>query len=176
MTKTKITTTAQLIVAQNENGVVTCNMQGRFRTYQNYESFTRSVNVKSTENTIRLNELQRIMYRRLMYGIKDYTAEQISQMSTKSIADISIAYKKAQKVLHILKAKKYYAAENNLMRALFPKQNIGDYEEDWTMIPIPKHVTLKKLNINVKEIVDEFIKHKLLPNNFYTLSPNTVSL
>jgi hypothetical protein len=41
---------------------------------------------------------------------------------------------------------------------------------------LPKNATLKKLNISTRDVINEFIKRKLLPKNFYQLSPESIVL
>ena len=101
--------------------------------------------------------------------------EQISKMSPKTITHIVKNHEKALKILHILKAKKLYKNETNLVNSIFPHAQIGNSDNDW-LIKLPKDATLKKLGISTKEIVDEFIQRKMLPIDFYNLSTDTVKL
>ena len=105
----------------------------------------------------------------------EYTPEQIAAMSPSSISKVVEDYKKAKRALHVLKAKKYFHAETKLMNALFPNQNIGSKDFDW-YLDLPKNVTLRSLGIGTKQVIDEFISRKLLPKNFYSLSPENVSM
>jgi hypothetical protein len=124
---------------------------------------------------IYLNMIQRQMYRRLMYGMKEYDKKQILAMSTKAIKRVEEDFKKAKRAIHILKAKKCFGAETKLISAIFPTHNIGKFDYDW-YLDIPKEFTLRKLEISTKEIIDDFIQRKLLPKNFYELTPETVKL
>lgn len=117
-----------------------------------------------------LNIVQRNMFRKLMYGVQDFSAEQLHSLSTKAIEKIESNYRKAKKILHIYKAKKYYEAETKLLNAIFPHVNLGSIESDW-IVDLPKNeTTLNKLKISTKEVVDLFISHKLLPTNFYEIT------
>jgi hypothetical protein len=74
-----------------------------------------------------------------------------------------------------MKAKKLYKNETNLINSIFSHVNIGEKDFDW-LIELPKSATLKKLGITTREVINEFIKRKLLPKNFYSLSPETITL
>lgn len=131
----------------------------------------RSNKIKDTKNTlenVELNMIQRNMYRKLMYGIKDYTEEELKGLSPITITEIIINHNKAKKVLHILKAKKYYESETKLINSIFSHLKIGEKDSDW-LTELPKEVTLRKLNISVKDIINEFINKRLLPSNFWKI-------
>jgi hypothetical protein len=61
------------------------------------------------------------------------------------------------------------------MNAIFPSFNIGSKDHDW-LLELPKTVTLRSLGISTKEVIDEFIKRKLLPKNFHTITIQNVAL
>lgn len=171
-----ITATAQGIISYDNNGnqvIERYNKKFQVRTSQQ-----RTAPIQATQSEmekVHLNLVQRQMYRRLMYGLKEYQPEQIAAMSPATISKIVEDYKKAKRALHVLKAKKHYAAETNLMNALFPNQNIGTKDFDW-YLDIPKNVTLRSLGISTKQVIDEFISRKLLPKNFYSLTPENVQM
>ena len=163
-----ITATAQGIVMYNSNGKA--ELQQYSKLVQNKK--TRSNSVRKTEETlgdkIHLNMIQRQMYRRLMYGLKEYSPEQIASFSPPTLSKIVEDYKKAKQYLHILKAKKMYDPETKLINAIFPGHNIGEKDYDWFM-DLPKKATLRNLGITTKEVINEFITRKLLPKNFLEL-------
>lgn len=132
----------------------------------------RSTDVEVTVDKLELNNVQRQMYRRLMYGLDNYSKQERAEMPSNVLAKIIRDYQKAQKILHVMKAKIFYAAETKLFNAIFTNesQQVKDRDADW-MLPIPKEATLNKLGITPKMIVDEFIKRRLLPKNFYQLKP-----
>ncbi len=171
-----ITATAQGIISYDKEGRQI--VQRYDRTYQSASSKNRTQRIQATMDEvekIHLNLVQRQMYRRLMYGLKEYTPEQISAMSPATISKIVEDYKKAKRALHVLKAKKYFHAETKLMNALFPNANIGSKDFDW-YLDLPKSVTLRSLSIGTKQVIDEFISRKLLPKNFYSINPETVTI
>lgn len=137
---------------------------------QHQQQNKRNADIEITVEKLELNNVQRQMYRRLMYGLNNYSQQERAEMPTNVLAKIIRDYQKAQKILHVMKAKMFYAAETKLFNAIFTNENqqVKDRDTDW-MLPIPKEATLNKLNITPKMIVDEFIKRKLLPKNFYEL-------
>lgn len=139
---------------------------------QHQQQNKRNTDVEITVEKLELNNVQRQMYRRLMYGLNNYSQQERAEMPTNVLAKIIRDYQKAQKILHIMKAKVFYGAETKLFNAIFTNENqqVKDRDADW-MLPIPKDATLNKLGITPKMIVDEFIKRKLLPKNFYELKP-----
>ena len=110
-----------------------------------------------------------------MYGLSEYGPEQIAALSPVSISRIVNDYNKASRALHVMKAKKLYKNETNLVNSIFSHVNIGEKDFDW-LLELPKSATLKKLGISTREIIDEFIKRRLLPRNFYTLSTENIEL
>lgn len=167
-----ISANAQGILAVDKNGKVI--IQRYEKTYQSRSS-NKPKHVQDTSDRIHLNFVQRQMYRRLMYGLKEYSPEQIAALSPSSINKIVNDYNKASRTLHVMKAKKLYKNETNLVNSIFSHVNIGEKDFDW-LIELPKSATLKKLGITTREVINEFIKRKLLPKNFYDLSPETVQL
>lgn len=170
-----VTATAQGIISYDNNGKQIVERYAN--TYQHKTTFKPKHIAKTAEDLekIHLNLVQRQMFRRLMYGLKEFTPEQMSTMSPSAVVRIVEDYKKAKRALHVLKAKKFYQAETKLMNAIFPNMNIGSKDFDW-YLDIPKNVTLRSLGITTKEVLDDFISRKLLPKNFFTLSSETVEL
>jgi hypothetical protein len=167
-----ITASAQGISAVDKNGKVIVERYDK--TYQSQSNY-KPKHVQKTADRIHLNFVQREMYRRLMYGLNEYSPEQIAALSHVSISRIVNDYNKASRALHIMKAKKLYKNETNLVNSIFSHVNIGEKEFDW-LIELPKNATLKKLNISTRDVINEFIKRKLLPKNFYQLSPESIVL
>lgn len=125
--------------------------------------------LKKDNDSLYLNFTQREMYRRLMYGLKNYSSEQIEAMSRFTQNKISKDFNQAQKQIHIIKAKQLYYAETKLFDAICPHLNLQTKDSNWLGLKIPQNMTLRKLNIKPKEIIDTFINKKLLPENFYTM-------
>lgn len=167
-----ITASAQGTYATDKNGKVT--IEKYVNTYQAKSNY-KPKHVQDTADKIHLNFVQREMYRRLMYGLNEYSPEQIAALSPFSISRIVNDYNKASRALHVMKARKLYKNETNLVNSIFSHVKIGEKDFDW-LLELPKTATLKKLGITTRDIINEFIKRKLLPKNFYQLSPETVVL
>lgn len=162
------------VISCNERGIIVHNGQiNKFYKYdliQTKQQTARTLKVNNTCEKVILNTIQREMYRRLMYGLDNYNIEERNAMSSAQITKIIKNYEKAKRYLHIMKAKKYYEADTKLLNAIFPHCPTGIKDSDW-FLHIPKNITLNKLGIGPKEIIEEFIKRKLLPTNFYELKP-----
>ena len=170
-----ITATAQGLVAYDELGN---SKLIRYDKVLKSHAKKRTFNVQKMQQDIEkihLNMVQRQMYRRLMYGLNDCTSEQIATFSPSTLGKIVDDYNKAKRALHVLKSKKHYSAETDLINALFPDANIGDKDYDW-FIDMPKAVTLRTLGISTVDVIEDFIKRRLLPRNFYSLSTQTINL
>ena len=173
MTKNpSITATAQGVVTYDKNGKP--HLQKYANTYQAKSAY-KNKRVQQTAERVDLNLVQRQMYRRLMYGLKEYSPEQIAAMTPSVISQVVVDYQKASRILQVMKAKVFYKNETNLIKSIFPHAKIGERDKDW-QVELPKSATLKKLGIGTKEIIDEFIKRRLLPKNFLSISPETIEL
>lgn len=169
---TSITANAQGTFAIDKNGKVT--IEKYEKSYQSKSDY-KPQHIQDTADKVHLNFVQRGMYRRLMYGLNEYSPEQLSALSPVSISRIVNDYNKANRALHVMKAKKLYKNETNLINSIFSHVNIGEKDYDW-LIELPKSATLKRLGITTREVINEFIKRRLLPRNFYNLSPETITL
>lgn len=164
-----------MTITATQNGIIKYNNnQPQFirydKTYQSKvkEKKNYSKRVQNSMESVELNIIQRQMYRRLIYGLRDFSEEQIKAMSPGTKYKIIVDYSKAKECLTIMKAKKIYKAETMLLNAIFPLKT-GDRDKDW-LLPIPKEYTLRKLGISVKDIINSFINKNLLPKNFFELS------
>lgn len=122
-----------------------------------------------------LNIIQRQMYRRIMYGLNEFSQEQLASFSSETVQKIEDDYKKGKRIIHVMKAKKLYKQETDLINALFPGFNIGEKEHDW-YLEIPKNITLRTLSISTKEVIINFIEKRLLPNNFFEITLENIKL
>lgn len=145
-----------------------------YQTKSNHKTKSIVKTIESLENA-ELNLIQKNMYRRLMYGLKEYTPEQISAMSPSTIKYIVNDHNYAKRIIQVMKAKKYYQAETKLFEAIFPQLKVTDIDYDW-MLEVPREATLAKLKISTKDVIIEFIRRKILPKNFFELSPDILTL
>jgi len=165
------------IVCANAQGIISIDDNGRAKMERYdkiFQSAGRNNRVRKTAQrveteSLHLNIIQRQMFRRLMYGLKEYSPEQVAAFSPSALGRIVDDYKKAKRALHVLKAKKHFRIETKLINEIFRHCPIGEKDFDW-FDPLPKNVTLRSLGISTKEVVDEFIRRRLLPKNFYSLT------
>lgn len=145
------------------------------RLYYDLEKINKPVQAYPKTETYPMNMIQRAMYRRLMYGLSEFSPEQISDLSVKFENTIVREHRFTRQAVQILKAKKLYGVETRLINAIFQHSPIGDKDYEWIM-SIPKKHTLRNLGISTKEILDELISRKLLPENYHTLDVTQVQL
>jgi len=93
--KTLITAVSQGTTAHDKNGKV--NLLKYADTYQAKSEY-KNKNVQKTADNLHLNLVQRQMYRRLMYGLKEYSPEQIAAMTPSTITQVVNDYQKASKI------------------------------------------------------------------------------
>jgi hypothetical protein len=186
-------TISLLAATATSQGIVTfTEKSSRFQQYD--QSFqAKSVKHNQTHHAaskpgMHMNLIQRSMYRRLMYGLKEYQPEMIAGMSPASIERVVQDHKKTTKVLQILKAKRYFEsnhpAETKLISDIFrfgyarsgkTFKPLGSKLSDF-MGELPRGMTLNKLGITTDEVVEELIKTGLLPQNFLQLTPEKLEL
>jgi hypothetical protein len=143
-------------------------------TYQNQPSH--NATAVDIEEGLHLNLIQRPMYRRLMYGMKEFSDAQKRAMSPQAIHRIEQDHLRATRFLHIMKAKRYMAAETKLINQIFGENSIRyDKDCDW-MEPLPSGVTLRSLKFTTTDVINELIIRKLLPANFLSITPQTPML
>jgi hypothetical protein len=169
MNYTSITATAQGIVTYLDG-------KSEFVKYDKLAQNKISTNkrVQKTQDSLYLNLIQRSMYRRLMYGLKEYTPEQIASFSPSTLNRIVSDFKKAKQYLQIMKAKKCFHSETRIINAIC-LSDIGKKDYDW-YLDLPKYITLRNLGITTKDVCDEFITRKLLPKNFYSINQQQIQL
>ena len=124
------------------------------------------------QNILILNDIQRNMYRKLMYGMKNYTSEQIETMPQTMIFQIEKDHMRATNVINKLKYQRVYGAYNKLLSVIFPHVEL-DYYTDGKYVSLP---SLRELKISTRNIIDAWIENKLLPLNFYNLTIDTIKL
>jgi hypothetical protein len=166
-----VTATGKGIIYHNEPKVTVRYTKSNQKT--DYTNLNKKK--KAEPEKIHLNMIQRQMYRRLMYGLREYDKHQLQCMSKPTTERVSQDYKKAKRAIHVLKAKKCFMAETKLVNAMFNRTDIGKFDYDW-YLDVPKSLTMRKLGISTKEVIDDFIKRRLLPKDFYLLTPEKIKL
>ena len=126
----------------------------------------------STQRYFQMNDIQRNMYRRLMYGLASFNSEEITSFDQTTIFRINNEHSRATDIVNELKYTKYYGDYNKLLTVIFPQVKL-DYRKDGKYAELP---TLKELKIKTIDIVDAWINGKLLPLNFYSLNEESLAL
>lgn len=157
-----ITATRTGIAINYQNGKSSFIPYGK----QSYQEHT------SNQRYFQMNDIQRTMYRRLMYGLAGFTSEEISSMHQTTIFKIKNEHLRATDIVNELKYTKHYGAYNKLLAVIFPHVEL-DYRKDGKYAELP---TLKELKIKTTDIIDAWINGKLLPLNFYSLNEETLAL
>lgn len=135
--------------------------------YQN----TRQTSQKFS-NRLNLNPIQRTMYRRVMYGLTEFTPEEIKSMEKQTVKLIELDNKRAKHVIEKLKYDMYYGPVDKLFNAIFPHVQIGSKPYDY-FVPLP---SLKELKISTYKVCETLIEAGLLPKNFFNLDTQTLDL
>ena len=138
---------------------------GSFSTINNSQKTM--MNYGNPVYTERQNEL----YKRLLLGLNAYTKEEIYAMNSTKKNRIKNAHRKAQDFLNIWKQELMIETTNNIFNSLFPEANVTKelLSQTETSPEFKNTLTFKDLGIRKQDIVKQFLKLKLLPNNFASL-------
>jgi hypothetical protein len=134
---------------------------------------------------------QRVLYRQIIYGLKDYSKEEIKQIPLANKQIIDALYRKGRAVIHRLKYETYFGKADRLFNSAavrymseeeYDRLHLMDDEDDISVTPLgtldsdlgdlPSSATLFKLRISIKEVCDALINARLLPATFYDMDPN----
>jgi hypothetical protein len=144
-----------------------------FIPYMNNNAY--SQRPKSKYNNYQMNTVQYGMYQRLMYGLEIFDKEQLATLDQNTKFAISNMHNRAMDVLNELKYDRTYGYINKLFKVIFPTVELNYYkdgkEHKYTKLP-----TLKELKLTTLDIINVWIKNKLLPLDFYNLNEKTVTL
>lgn len=161
MNKT-ITATKTGIAINYENG------KSSFIKYDDNCHYEQSVN----QRYFSMNNIQRTMYKRLMYGLDSFSSDELNSMDKNTVFTVKNQHQRAISILNELKYEKCYGACNKLFAVIFPHVKL-DFHKDGKYATLP---TLSELKINTRDVVDAWINGKLLPLNFYSLNEEALAL
>ena len=121
-----------------------------------------------------LNEYQNFLYKRVMYGLTVYSDDEVSTMHPSKKKRITFTQRDGQRVINRLKQEAVTRILNGLFVKLWTK-NVFQHNLIANAIPEPDetyniHLSFEQLGINKKLLVDRFIQHRVLPQNFYQLT------
>lgn len=133
--------------------------------------FPREEKTEQPRRTEELNFIQKTMFFRLLKGLSNYTAEEIAGLDERSLAKISGQHKVAKAIIVRLMKTAFIKPYNDLIFSIFPQYK----EELEYKFRLPNSLTLRELNISYTDICKEFVKEKLLPEDFFELTPESVN-
>jgi hypothetical protein len=121
---------------------------------------------------LHLNPIQRTMFRRIMYGLGDFTPAQIQEMDKNTRQAIDTDHKRAKAAIDKMKYDLTYAPVDKLFNAIFPHVKIGTKQYDFH-VSLP---SLRELRIGTKEVCETLIQAGLLPQNFFSINTESLAL
>ena len=142
-------------------------------TQAKVENYKVSSNYKMKYEVDEFNSYQNKLYKEALFGISNYTQEEIKKLSYQEQNRIVKANRKAQSVLNIWKQELCNNIINSLFKKLFPnspvtKELTGEFG-NVVDASYKNFLTFKQLGVSKKEIVYKLIKHDVLPKNFFEL-------
>lgn len=118
-----------------------------------------------------LNALQLQMYKQLIYGLKSYTAFELSKLSEETQRSIIYNNEWTWRIINRLKQEKLNKKVRHVLHSVFPDL----YANETTKILTEEiydnqfEVKLKEITLQNGEIIDTLIAKHLLPKSFYNL-------
>lgn len=137
----------------------------------NYQKLDAPTFVKYDSNE--LNSYQHYLYKRALYGLKGLPETELASMCLAKQKRINKIHFRAQRLLNLYKHTLTKKLTDALLLSLFPKsslaQSFAAYDEvDETFT---NTLSFKDLGISKKEIIELFIQEKILPGNFFNITP-----
>ena len=139
--------------------------QGKLAQYQQEgESFKGKKYQK-----ILYTERQDYLYNRLIYGLAAFPEEELMVMQDAKKSRIDFFHRKAQRLINRAKQERIKILSNHVFKTFFPKSPLAksfiyDKKDDSKIL---NKMELSNLKITKEDLIDLFIKEKLLPKNFY---------
>lgn len=126
---------------------------------------------KNQKRVYHLNDLQKNIYRRVVYGIKTVPENHLKNLTFEQVRKMKQDYINAQEVLNTLKQDICTRKTNLVFEKLFPRskfvQELVTIESnDPTYF---NSMSFKDLGITKEMIIDKLIEAEVLPENFYEL-------
>jgi len=116
------------------------------------------------------SQIQNNLYKRALYGLKMFTAEDLTLMHKDKRKRINKVHRKAQKSLNIMKQEKVNQITNRIFDTFFPKTNITKSLlglENFTDSKFVNTLELKGLGITKDKMIERFIGEGILPKDFH---------
>lgn len=173
---------------RNSDKTISANSKGIIISYGDvnkhmFASYNRSEYVSKIQlegtkkyqkiDVIVLNNVQKDLYHKIVYGFSAYTKEELTAMSKSKKFKTTIAYTKAHRILNRWKQEIINESINSLFIKMFPNSpivkqivSINGYDDTLDC----SYIHFKDLGISRKQIINKLIEFNLLPSNFYQLT------
>jgi hypothetical protein len=120
-----------------------------------------------------LNSYQNYLYKRALYGLKGLPETELATMCLAKQKRINKVHFRAQRLLNVYKHTITKKLTDSILLTLFPKsalaQSIAAYDEVDEVFT--NSLSFKDLGISKEDIIELFIQEKILPGNFYSITP-----
>jgi hypothetical protein len=137
----------------------------------NYQKLDNPTFLKYYNND--LNSYQNYLYKRALYGLKGLQENELATMCLAKQKRINKVHFRAQRILNVYKHTITKKLTDSILLTLFPKsplaQSIAAYDEVDEIYT--NSLSLKDLGISKQNIISVFIQEKILPGNFYSITP-----
>lgn len=149
------------------------NMQQLKNKINNYQSNVQSFkgNTYQVYEVDPFNPAQNFLYKRVMFGLKMYSPEELAKMPRAKQLRINRVYKRCQLILNLWKQEISITWTNNMFRHYFGEHPfLKPFWENTE--PDPKFVNtlnFKDLGITKEMIIKKLVGEGILPANFYSL-------
>ena len=128
---------------------------------------------KKQYQTLKLNEYQKLLYKRALYGISVYEEKEAKKMHWEKKRRITKLNVKAQSSLNMFKQEIVNAMCDKFFSNTFYKsnlvKNLFSLENTVTDPKFMNTLDLKDLGITKHHIIHRFVSEGILPSNFYKL-------
>lgn len=120
------------------------------------------------------NSYQNLLYKRALYGLKIYKADELATMHSQKKERITKVNQRTQRSLNIYKQEITNDLTNNIFKSLFPTSPITKVlveKFNQTDSKFINKLSLKDLGISKTDIINRLVSEGILPKNFYELKP-----
>lgn len=154
------------------NSINSKEYNGKMATYQQKGNTTKAKRVSRYEID-KYSQVQNNLYKRALYGLNMFSAEELTLMHKDKKKRITKVHKRAQKSLNIMKQEKVNLITNRIFDMFFPKTNIAKDMLGAGNVTDPKFINtleLKGLGITKDHMIERFVGEGILPKDFYNKS------
>lgn len=147
--------------------------RGKFQEQQVYGNNYRGRRYGS-HDALPLNDYQKFLYDRALFGLAVYSQEEIKQMHWDKRKRIIKVHKRAQEILNLWKQDIIVKLSNHLFTTFFPKTEITKSlveDSSPTDSGYNNKMSFKSLRITKDQIINKLMDEGVLPMNFMELKP-----